>query len=1255
MRIVIDLQGAQTTGSRNRGIGRYSTALAQAIIRNRKEHEVHLVLNGAFPESIEELKQTFGNLLPADHFHVFEPLPHVARNVAGSRARRRASENLRELFIRRLQPDVVHITSLFEGLTDDCVCSVGKLYTDVPTSVTLYDLIPLIHRDKYLTDPSVESWYFERLDNLRRASSCFAISESAREEAIEYLALDPAGAVNVSTAVDPQFHKISLSDAEEAELREAYGLDRPFIMYTGGIDLRKNLEGLIRAYALLPKSLRKAHQLAVVCSAAPPYRDRLLALAEKVGLQAGDLVMTGFVCEEHLIGLYNLTKLFVFPSWHEGFGLPALEAMCCGAPVIASNRSSMPEVVGFEEALFDPFDDNDIAAHIRRGLEDQSFRKLLVKTAAKQVRRFSWDKSGRRAVDALERLHANSVAAIASERLTRPRLAMVAPMPPARTGIADYTAELLLALGRHYEIDIVVKAADVEKVEFPLCPEPIEIVPDSTFAENWQSYDRILYQFGNSEYHDYMFPLLALTSGVIVLHDFFLSGAISYREWHNQECGAWSKQLYLGHGYAATRMRGESEDQYDVVWKYPCSYSVMENAQQVVVHSEYSKDLARHWYGNAVAEKITVIPQLHEPYHDQIDRGRARQRLGVAADEFLVCCFGLLGPTKCNLELIEAWDRSGLARDAKARLVFVGENDAGDYGRDVTQKIAELSSDDSVAISGWVDADSFEDYLAAAEIAVQLRTRSRGETSRTVLDCMSRGIPLIVNANGSNAELSDEAAIILPDEFETAELVNTLQCLHEDQPMRARMGAAGRRIIKQDHEPNTCADAFRSVIEAASREDHIVRALTETVARVGLSDAEIDTICRETARMLADTPPRLLIDITALVHTNAHTGIQRVVRNLLWQILGRGAGTYRVEPVYVDPEARSFRFARAFTQSFAQTDIGGLADEVVDITSRDILLLLDLNPVLLEFVSEELARLSRQGTRKVFAVYDLLPIRFPEMFPEDSEALHRRWLQWVTQADAALCISEAVAAELRDYVAKNDPDSRVSISSFPLGSGLEADSGAEGVAGEAAPKIGLDFKKPTFLAVGTIEPRKGYSDVLDAFETLWAEGEDVNLCIVGRPGWKVDDLVERLVLLRERGAQLAWVNDASDAMLDALYREATCLIAASCGEGFGLPLIEGALRGVPLIARDITVFREVCGDGATYFSDDLAQTLREWLSDYRSGEVRGSDKVVLTSWEQSAEALLQAVLPIPSDKENEPDNENRNRNGHHRPGRRLPR
>ena len=124
--------------------------------------------------------------------------------------RRRTAELVREAFLASFKPDIVVVSSLFEGLDDDAVTSVGTLSNIVPTAVFLYDLIPLIQRSPYLENPVVEAWYENKLDHLRRADLLLAISESSRQEGIRYLGFPAEACVNISTAADPHFQPVQV-------------------------------------------------------------------------------------------------------------------------------------------------------------------------------------------------------------------------------------------------------------------------------------------------------------------------------------------------------------------------------------------------------------------------------------------------------------------------------------------------------------------------------------------------------------------------------------------------------------------------------------------------------------------------------------------------------------------------------------------------------------------------------------------------------------------------------------------------------------------------------------------------------------------------------------------------------------------------------------------------------------------------------------------------------------------------------------
>ncbi|CAD5105890.1 FkbM family methyltransferase [Zestomonas carbonaria] len=1235
LRIVIDMQGAQG-GNGMRGIGRYSLALALAIVRNRGGYEVFLVLNGRFPETIEPIRATFRNLLPRDRIHVWNAPGPVSHVDPDNTWRRQSAELVREAFIASLDPSIVLVTSLFEGMGDDAVTSIGSLSRTVPTAAMLYDLIPLINRSPYLDDPRVAQWYEDKLDHLRRADLLLAISESSRQEGIDRLDMPVERISTISTAADAQFRIRPVGEDRRGELRQRYGLERPYAMYTGGIDHRKNIEGLIRAYALLPARLRQRHQLAIVCSIRPEDRARLEALASEQGLAKGELVLTGYVPEEDLVDLYNLCKVFVFPSRHEGFGLPALEAMACGRAVIGSNTSSLPEVIGCEKALFDPFDDASIADRLRRVLSDSKFRRALKHHAQKQAGKFSWDRTARLAIAAMEKTVAQAAVHAPHRSLRRPRLAYVSPMPPERSGISDYSAALIPELARHYEIEVVVVQ---ETVAAPWITANCPIRTVAWFREHAARFDRVLYHFGNSAFHQHMFALLEEVPGVVVLHDFFLSGIVAHMECQGAARGVWVEALYRGHGYTAVRQRFQAVDTAEVVWKYPCNHAVLRNAQGVIVHSENSRRLARQWYGAQAARNWAHIPLLRIPDPwDGHGRENARAVLGLRDGDFVVCSFGMLGPSKLNHRLLDAWLASPLAADVRCLLVFVGESVEEYYGQKMLGMIAGSAGAERIRITGWTDAEVFEQYLAAADIGVQLRTLSRGETSAAVLDCMNHGLATIVNANGCMADLEDDSVWKLPDEFTDEQLSEALTVLWRDPARRRGLGSRAREIVRTRHAPGECAEQYFTAIEGFHR-----AAATAVPALVG-KIAQLDSAPTDDGEWAAlasaiggsITPPlaqrQLLVDISELVQRDARSGIQRVVRSILLEWLLNPPPGYRVEPVYATAGQPGYRYARRFTLGFLGCPETTLVDEPISYRAGDVFVGLDLQPEVVLAQDDLYQRMRRQGVSVQFVVYDLLILQFPHCFPEGSARVFEGWLNVVARSDGALCISRAVADDLSAWLERHGAERGhpFRLDWFHLGADVDQSAPTTGLPDDSASVLAGLRARPSFLMVGTVEPRKGYAQALEAFERLWSAGLEVNLVIVGKQGWMVDELAARLRSHPGQGRRLFWLEGISDEYLEQVYATSTCLVAASHGEGFGLPLLEAAQHGLPVIARDIPVFREVAGERAHYFAgmaaEDLARAVTGWLELYRVGRHPASGDIPWLTWKESAERLEEILL-----------------------------
>lgn len=1217
-------------------------ALAKEIAAKAETHELWIALSGLFPDTVESLRAIFDSLVPQERVVVWTAPGAVAHLDPPNRWRIMTGELVREAFLAQLRPDVVHLSSLFEGLGDDTLTSINSFANVSPTAVTLYDLIPLIHPDAHLKEPVVAAWYQRKVDHLRRAHLWLAISKCSRRDGIDRLNLPEEWVVNIGAAADSIFRPTSYSPDEQETLRRRYGLLQPFVMCTGVIEQRKNIEGLISAYARLPSNVRARHQLAVVSKANSEQIERLTLLARQSGLQREELVLTGFVPDSDLVALYNICEVFVFPSLHEGFGLPALEAMSCGAATIGANTSSVPEVIGRNDALFDPQNVNDIAAKLCSVLTDKAFRQDLRQHAVQQAKNFSWAKTARHAIDAFERLDRHSqvanVARIAMSNDYRPRLAYISPLPPERSGIADYSAELLPELARHYDIEVIVNQSTVDD---PWIRANVPVRDVSWFDQNADRYDRVLYHVGNSTYHQHMFGLLERHRGIVVLHDFFLGNVIAHMDGAGYAPGSWDTALYASHGYQAVRERIFARDPSDIAWKYPANLTVLQQADGVIVHSEFARELADVWYGDRYSLDWARIPLLRAQ-REASTRVEARKALGLHDRDFLVCCFGMMGPTKLNLRLIDAWFGSTLGADDKCRLVFVGEKDKGKYGVDCSAALSKRPNANRIRSTGFVAPSLYRNYLAAADIAVQLRALSRGETSASVLECMSYGLPTVVNALGAAIELPADCIFRLPDPFSSEELIAALESLWKDQSLRLAIGERARAYIRTDHSPRAISDQYAVAIERFNRtgtRGSIAR-LADGIAEIDAArpEAEADWLklaqcIRQNEMSFRHGPRQWLVDISALVRHDPKSGIQRVVRTAMLEWLSEPPSGFRVEPIFCD-ENGTYRYARRFSTELLRLDASTLVDEPIETRNGDVFVALDLFLQLTPERRPVYADFRRRGVRLYFVVYDLLPVLRPDFFPDGLDDYFRNWLLSIAEfADGAVCISRTVADELVQWLgrARIPRERPMNIGWFHLGANIDLKLVKHGVDPAFDRRLVPLRERPSILMVGTIEPRKGIEQALDAFESLWDLGLQVNLVIAGKVGWSVElPIIKKLRVHPEAGRRLFWFDGASDEELLRLYETVSGLLMASEGEGFGLPLIEAAQHKLPVLARDIPVFREVAGVHASYFSglspDSLAGALKSWIAALGDMSAPNSAGMQYQTWQESLQRLTEIVL-----------------------------
>ena len=841
MRIVIDLQACQSE-SRFRGIGRYSMFLTRAIARQAGNHEIWIALSDRFQDTIPNIRLELEGLVPKERIVTFSIPGPVTEDNSQNIWRTHTAELLREHFLAGLRPDIVHISNLFEGWDQDYASSIGLFEHQTPTTVTLYDLIPFVNQNTYLPNQKIKDYYLRKIQSLKNARRLLAISDYSKQEAIKALGFKDESIVNISSAVDSHFKPREISPDEKHALFDRYKISRPFIMYApGGFDERKNINGLMIAFSNLPNDIRSNHQLVITGKIHKEPCAKIIQYAKALGLRDDELILTDYVGEDDLIVLYNLCRLFVFPSFFEGFGLPALEAMACGAATIASNTTSIPEIIDRKDALFDPACPEEITRLMQLALKDEDFRQNLREYGTEQAKKFSWDHSAKKAIAAFEEVHS---------------------------------------------INLTVK--------------------------------------------------------------------------NNNRFGR--------------------EDDY----------------------------------------------------------------------------------------------------------------------RNLLTSIAKINA----------------------------------STPPTKLD-----------------------------------LVNTANSISFNNPV---------------------------------------------------SDSR-----------------QMLVDISVLVHGDAKSGIQRVVRSILLELLKSPPHGYKVKPIYFDDHR--YRYANRFINDFLGNEVAELDDDVVDITCGDIYLGLDLSAHLTLAIHDYLKRLNILGVKLCFIVYDILLVQHPEWWPEGTSTIFLRWLESIAEvATGLVCISRSVADEVREWLDANPPNrvEPLQLGYFHLGADIENSVPTTGMPKEASDVLKILESAPSFLMVGTVEPRKGHAQVLSAFELLWKEGVDVNLVVVGKRGWLVENVVERLSNHSMLGKRLFWLEGISDAYLEKIYALSSAVIMASEGEGFGLPIIEAARHNIPLILRDLPVFQEVASEHAFYFNgmepDALSTAVVAWLEQDRQKKTPSSREISFLTWNESAQSLIN-LLQNPSD------------------------
>jgi glycosyltransferase involved in cell wall biosynthesis len=777
--VLFDVQATQSASHRDRGVARYTAELAGALWRRDPSLIHSFLLNPdlAPPGSVEALVAS-GRIVHSDRV-----------DVDGARLLHVCSPFELEVPISRLWP----ARAASRGMR---------------LAVTLYDLIPEIFADRYLADPGLRRRYRTRLELVRAADVVLAISETTARDAVDLLHVPGERVVVVGAAAAGSYAPpSSRPEALTAARAEVRGLEERFVLYTGGMDDRKNFHALFRAWSLLPRAVRDSWQLVMVCTMDDPTRNHLVHLARQAGIETR-LLLPGFVPDAVLRLLYQSTDLFVYPSLYEGYGLPVAEALACGARTIGSRTSSVGELL-VPGARFDPADDGAIASAIAEALTDDETRALLDEQARHALP--GWDVVADRVADAYERVLARP----RPPARRRPLVAVVTPLPPAASGVADFSFRMLTALREHCDVHAFVDGCrHVDPGLGPArAPDGVEVLPVRFLVDQERArggYDCVVYCLGNSEFHAGALAQLRRRSGIVLAHEVRLTDLYALS---GDEPGA------VPGGFAAClhamydglpddigvsgRLTADESERFGVLM----AAEVVALADRFVVMSRFAADRVGLDIDAEYADRVVVLPFGGRDVVE--DPTPAAERAPIIAS------FGIVNDIKQNSLAIEALP-TVLARCPDASLALVGP--CADAEREqLTELAAALGVSERVLVAGAVTDAEYARWLDRAAVAVQLRRSANGECSGTVADCLASGAVPIVSGIGAGRDLPEAGVVTVGPSATPDALATVIVDLLCDPAGRQSRADAGRDYAARHSHAVVARRLFEDVIEPATR------------------------------------------------------------------------------------------------------------------------------------------------------------------------------------------------------------------------------------------------------------------------------------------------------------------------------------------------------------------------------------------------------------------------------------------------------
>ena len=374
MRIGIDIRALQMgfRAHKARGIGRYTSMLIKGLLElDQRNQYFFLVEKGELPSISNSPDRPFSYI----EINNYWPLKsRFWRRTVGQHL-------LLPLILSRLNLDFIHYCSHLDA----------PFFSTKKTVVTVMDLIPLVLQDLYKRKNSrikFAAARFLEAKAVRNAKKIIAISQQTKKDLVKFLKIDPDKIVVIYLGIDTSFRPVK-DPKTICLLRAKYGIEDKYLLYVGGVDERKNIGQLIQVFAQLIKEPEWSNYC-LVCTGEiknDALFPRLKAQIGQLGVEQR-IRLLGYVPDEDLPALFSASELFVYPSLYEGFGLPVLEAMACGTPVVCSDAPGIAEVAGKAAIFFNPYSSDSLMNSIKTVLRNHELRQTLIQHGFQQAASF---------------------------------------------------------------------------------------------------------------------------------------------------------------------------------------------------------------------------------------------------------------------------------------------------------------------------------------------------------------------------------------------------------------------------------------------------------------------------------------------------------------------------------------------------------------------------------------------------------------------------------------------------------------------------------------------------------------------------------------------------------------------------------------------------------------------------------------------------------------------------------------------------